>query len=41
MCLEFALKRGGIGIMKNFMFGTRTVLNSLPNTAKKRFSIGF
>ena len=30
MCLEFALKRGGIGIMKNFMYGTRTVLSALP-----------
>lgn len=26
MCIEFALKKGGIGIMKNFMYSTKAVL---------------
>lgn len=25
MCIEFALKKGGIGILKNFMYSTRAV----------------
>ena len=26
MCIEFALKKGGIGILKNFMYSTKSII---------------
>jgi hypothetical protein len=36
MCIEFALKKGGIGILKNFMYSTKSVLKYI----KKLFTYG-
>lgn len=29
MCIEFGLKKGGIGILKNFMYSTKSVYRFL------------
>ena len=35
MCLEFAFKRGGIGILKNFMYGSKSVLGYFKKSFTK------
>lgn len=41
MCIEFALKKGGIGILKNFMYSTKSIISSLSAESQRRFKVGF
>ena len=37
MCIRFAYRTGKIGIMKNFMHATETLVASMPTIARNRF----
>jgi len=41
MCIEFAWKKAGIPIIRNFMHGCEGVLGGIPQQSRNRFFINY
>ncbi|CAD8165715.1 unnamed protein product [Paramecium octaurelia] len=41
MCIEFAFKRGGITLIRNFIHSAEGVKNGLPTAVQNRLSINY
>lgn len=41
MCIEFAFKKAGIPIIRNFMHGCEGVLGGIPAASRARYGVHF